>query len=118
MVQRNPRRQRQAVVAITVALGAMILWATLTPRAFPDPTTVPLDKLAHATAFFLLILPSAWAYPKALFVTVPFALVLGGAIELLQPLVGRGREMADFAMDVVGVGVGLVVGAGLRHARP
>lgn len=117
MVQRNPRLRRQAVVAITMALGGVILWATLTPRAFPDPAMVPLDKLAHATAFFLLILPSAWAYPKAMIVTVPFALLLGGAIELLQPLVGRGREMADFAMDVAGIGVGVVVGAGLRHAR-
>jgi len=117
MLQQNTRLRRQAVGLATALVGVAILWATLTPRALPDTGAVPLDKIAHATAFFLLILPSAWGYPKALIVTVPFALLLGGAIELLQPLVGRGREMADFIMDVAGVGIGLVVGAGLRQVR-
>jgi len=110
--------RHSVVMLLTVAIGLVVLWATLNPRALPETETVPLDKLAHAAAFALLILPSAWGYPQALIVTVPAALFLGGAIELLQPLVGRGREMADFVMDVVGVGLGLVIGTGLRLARP
>ena len=117
MLEDRPILRRRLSLAATVILGFAILWATLTPQTMPELELVPLDKVAHAAAFGLLILPTAWGYPRALAVTIPAALLLGGAIELLQPLVGRGRELADFLMNVLGIGLGLLVGAGIRRTR-
>lgn len=117
MLLANSVIRRQLSIAATVVITLVVLWLTLTPRELPHSDIVPLDKVAHAFAFALVILPTAWGYPRALVVTIPMALVLGGAIELLQPMVGRGREMADFVMDVVGIGAGLVIGLVLRQLR-
>jgi len=110
----NPPSRQSLALGATFVLGLAILWFTLTPQSMPDTRVVPVDKLAHLAAFAVLILPTAWGYPQALAVTLPLALVFGGAIELLQPLVGRGREMADFLMNVLGLGLGLVLGTVLR----
>lgn len=117
MLLANPVIRRQFSIAATVVITILVLWLTLTPRDLPHSDVIPLDKVAHAVAFALMVLPTAWGYPRALAVTIPMALVLGGAIELLQPMVGRGREMADFVMDVVGIGAGLVIGLFLRRFR-
>lgn len=106
--------RHRLAVSLTIALSIAILWLTLRPQTLPDFGTLPLDKIAHLIAFAALILPTAWLYPRALVVTLPLAVVLGASIELLQPLVGRGRELADFLMDLVGLGLGIVLGGVLR----
>lgn len=113
----EPSLRQGLALGATIAVGVAILWFTLTPQALPENGALPLDKLAHLVAFALLILPTAWGYPHALAITLPLALVLGGAIELLQPLVGRGREMADFLMNILGLGLGMVLGMVLRRRR-
>ena len=45
------------------------------------------------------------------------SLAFGGAIELLQPLVNRSCEMADFLADAFGAILGFLVAGALR-ARP
>lgn len=45
---------------------------------------------------------------------LPAAILFGGAIELIQPYVGRGRELADFGVDAVGVINGATLGLTLR----
>ena len=45
------------------------------------------------------------------------SIAFGGAIELLQPLVNRSCEMADFLADAVGAILGFLVAAALR-SRP
>jgi VanZ family protein len=109
--------RRRLAVLLTIVLGVAIVWITLTPQSLPESGAIPLDKIAHLVAFTALILPTAWLYPRALFVTLPLAVLLGAAIELLQPLVGRGREFADFLMDIIGLGSGIVLGAGLRRLK-
>jgi hypothetical protein len=106
--------RHRLALSLTIALSIAILWLTLRPQTLPDFGSLPLDKIAHLVAFAALILPTAWLYPRALVVTLPLAVLLGAAIELLQPLVGRGRELADFLMDLVGLGAGIVLGAVLR----
>ena len=64
-----------------------------------------------------LIFPGALLYLRSLIWLIPAALVFGAAIELVQPLVGRSAEMADFAADVVGVACGLVLGLISRRWR-
>ena len=56
------------------------------------------------------MLPVSALYPRALIWLVPWALIFGGAIELIQPLVNRGGEFSDFYADAWGVGAGFRVG--------
>ena len=58
----------------------------------------------------ILVLPSAALYPRIIFSVLPFSVTFGGAIEIVQPAVGRNGEWADFYADIMGVGIGTVVG--------
>ncbi|NLZ77233.1 MAG: antibiotic resistance protein VanZ [Spirochaetales bacterium] len=51
---------------------------------------------------------STWA-SKAILRTLVSGTLLGGIIELLQPLAGRQREMMDLVANVMGLVVGLAV---------
>ena len=67
----------------------------------------------------ILVLPSAALYPRILFSVLPFSFTFGGVIEIVQPAVGCNGEWADFYADIMGVGIGTVVGlcAGHRASR-
>jgi VanZ family protein len=66
-------------------------------------------------AFASLIFPGALLYLRSLIWLIPAALVFGAAIELVQPLVGRSAEVADFVADIVGVACGLILGLIMRR---
>ena len=107
----------RAALCTTWMIALAILWLTLTPQALPKRQSLPLDKVAHMAAFTALVLPVAWMAPRRLRLFVPLAQGLGGAVELLRPYVGRGREVADFIADAKGVVAGLILGTGLRQLR-
>ncbi len=93
----------------------MIAYLTLTP---PRPEALDgflSDKAYHVIAFAALIFPGALLYLRSLIWLIPAALVFGAAIELVQPLVGRTAEVADFVADVVGVACGLILGLTMRR---
>jgi VanZ family protein len=98
-------------LALTLAIGVL----TLTPVA---GTAVPgSDKLHHYLAFLALALPLSFARPRlALWIAVG-VVAYGGAIELIQPLVGRGRELADFLADAAGAVSGAALGVALHWLR-
>lgn len=98
----------------TVILGAVIAYLTLSPPQMSPPSLFS-DKAYHAIAFAALIFPCALLYARSLIWVVPAALLFGGAIELIQPLVGREAEFADFVADAVGLGVGVIAGLILRR---
>lgn len=100
-------------LAATVILGAVIAYLTLSPSQ-PSPPGLLSDKAYHAIAFAGLVFPSALLYARSLIWVVPAALLFGGAIEIIQPYVGRAAELADFVADAVGVGFGVVAGLILR----
>ncbi len=54
---------------------------------------------------------------RTLFTVIPAAILFGGAIELIQPYVGREGEWADFVADVIGIGCGVVLGLTIRAIR-
>lgn len=93
---------------MTVALTLMPLATVAAPGG---------DKLHHVLAFAALALPLAWARPGWI---IPVGLVLagfGGMIEILQPYVGRGRELADWIADLAGIALGSGLGLGLSRIR-
>lgn len=107
----------RTVLALTLGTAAAILLLALMP---PDELVKPPgnDKLKHALAFATLVLPSAAVRPRWLIWTIPFALLLGIGIEILQPLVGREGDLRDILADVVGIAVGTGLGALARRALP
>lgn len=107
-------KSRQMVIIATVALFAVIAILTL---AIPPKTTMLQgnDKLQHIAAFFALTLPAACYRPKWLLWMVPLAAGFGGAIELLQPLVGRSRDLADWYADLIGIIAGGALGFVAHH---
>lgn len=104
---------------ITLVLGGVILWLTLGPAGGPGGgLRHPYDKVAHALGFAALVLPTAVLQPRALLVVLPLALGLGALIEVVQPYVGRGRELADLVADVLGALGGAGVGLWIHRHLP
>lgn len=100
------------------ALGgtAAIAWLTISPWA-PSPQPLGLhqaDKVWHLLAFYVWGVLVALSWERPLWQLLIGGLFFGGTIELTQPFVGRDAELADLVADILGAGVGLWAGAGLR----
>jgi len=109
-LSKRPSLHHKVASLVTFAIALIIAGLTLTPMSLPDNGPDGVDKLYHAIAFAALVLPYSIIHPRALWWLLPSALLFGGAIEILQPLVGRSRELADFWADSVGIAVGVVSG--------
>ncbi|RFP88254.1 VanZ family protein [Rhodobacteraceae bacterium 63075] len=96
----------------------IIAWATLTPNPRAPDLNSPLsDKAYHVMAFAGLVFPTALLYARSLIWILPLAVVFGVAIELVQPFFGREAEAGDVLADLIGIGVGTVIGLFLRALR-
>jgi len=73
------------------------------------------DKLHHMLAFAALALPTAIFSPRDLPVTALLLIAFGAGIEVVQPYVGRNRELMDFLMDTAGVAAGAGLGLFVRR---
>lgn len=117
---RGPRREtparRALALALTACLAVIIGWLTLSPSQPHTPVffTLP-DKVYHAIAFAALILPPASLAVSVLPPIFAVALLYGGAIELIQPLLGRTAEIGDMVANIIGLFAGLAIGWGLRR---
>ena len=101
-----------ATIIIAFAIGLV----TLTPVE-KLPTVSGSDKVYHLISFAILTLPIAIIRPRAIWIILSLSIAFGGAIELLQPLVNRNCELADFLANAVGTILGVLVTRALR-ARP
>lgn len=108
LFQRVETRHRAALL-ITALLAFVIAYMTLTPIQMRDGV-LGNDKLYHLVAFGALALPVATLFAPAMVWVIPLCLAYGGAIELIQPSVGRSAEFADFIADTAGVFVGAALG--------
>jgi VanZ family protein len=100
---------RKTALVLTAALAVIIAMLTLMPVTVPD--AIPgTDKIYHLISFAALVLPCAIFYPRALLWILPTAILFGGAIEIIQPSVGRHGEWADFYADTLGVVAGAILG--------
>jgi VanZ family protein len=94
----------------------LVLALSLVPRPVPVPGRFPwADKVAHAVAYIGLAFFAVCAVDRR--GALPFTLVLaaclvfGGAIEALQPLVGRSRDIGDLIADAAGAAIGSTAAA-------
>lgn len=100
-----------ALASVLTALAAMLIaFGTLSPPGSGDSPLPLTDKQLHALAFAILVLPLGWVRPGWAPAIAAAALAFGGAIELIQPMVGRSAEWADFVADGLGCLLGLAPG--------
>ena len=109
-------RTRKIDIYTTIIIAFAIGLATLTPVE-KLPTVSGSDKVYHLISFAILTLPIAIIRPRAIWIILSLSIAYGGAIELLQPLVNRNCEMADFLADAVGAILGVLVTRALRARR-
>lgn len=114
-MQRTRDNSITASLAATLAVAALIGVATLTP--IQNPGVPGTDKSHHFIAFAALAVPLSFSRPRLAPWVVVAAALYGGAIEIIQPLVGRSGEVFDFMADAMGALIGGIAGAGLRWLR-
>lgn len=102
---------RRVVLAriLTAAAAAGILAASLLPQP-PRIDRPGSDKIAHLAAYGVLAFAACAAAGRrrlrAALLVIALCTAYGGLIELVQPLVGRARELADLAADFGGASLG------------
>ncbi len=107
----TPGRLRRLAYAASLATALAIAVLTLMP-APSLPNAPGGDKLHHFLAFAALVFPVVAVRPRAGLWMVPGAILFGGAIELIQPHVGRHGEWADVLANATGA----LIGAALAWA--
>ena len=107
--------QQASVVFLAVVL-LVVLGLSLNPR--PEAVLGRLslyDKAEHFAAYLVLgflafrVINRRAVFPVAL--AIASCAALGGLIEIIQPLVGRNRELADFLVDLAGAAIGVALSA-------
>ncbi len=110
-------RAERLALALSGVIAVAIAVLTLMP-APSLPAAPGGDKLHHFVAFGALVLPVVAVRPRQALWAVPVAIGYGGAIELIQPHVGRHGEWADAVANALGACMGAALGWGLhRGAR-
>ena len=101
----------RAYLALGRALIIVILVLSLAPLPAPPLHVEQGDKIGHALAYFALMGWYAQLFDtrRALFWRAAAFVVLGGAIELVQPYVNRDAEWLDLGADALGVMLGLLL---------
>ena len=100
---------------LTLALAGLIGVMTLTP--IQNPGVPGTDKSHHLIGFAALALPLSFSRPRLSPWVILAAAAYGGAIEIIQPLVGRSREVLDFVSDAAGAVIGGAAGVALWRLR-
>ena len=110
-----PVAPKTLVRVVTAAVAVAIIVLSLLPLPQPQlPGITFTDKILHALAYLLLSfllfasqLPGP--RPRLVLASVLGSLLLGGLLELIQPLALRRRELLDLAADLAGAGAGAVL---------
>jgi VanZ family protein len=92
-------------------LAAAVTFATLGPPRFRPHSDLGQNG-EHAFAFILIGLALGLAYPRHRLLTSVIAIVMIGAIELLQLWApGRPARLEDFVFDALAACIGMAVAA-------
>lgn len=107
---------RWAGIAVAGVFAMIIAVTTLSPMPAPQTVTTGIDKVYHFIAFGALIFPLILTDSRRWFWAVPLVAAYGGAIELIQPTIGRNAEWLDFGANISGILAGAAL-AEILHDR-
>lgn len=107
---------RKSGLALSIVLVLVVCAMTLSPMSGPGIVIKGVDKIYHFAAFLAIIFPLILTDSKRWYWAVPLVIAFGGAIELIQPSVGRSAEWLDFGADLTGVLAGAAL-AEILHDR-
>ncbi len=110
--------KRRISTVLWVCVNAVILVLSLIPMGQVVQHVSFNDKIAHGIAYAVLgfvtygfIVYHELFQSRSVFFLISSALFycwfVGGGIELIQPFVGRSRDVFDFLFDILGSSVGI-----------
>ncbi|MGL5683929.1 MAG: VanZ family protein [Marinifilaceae bacterium] len=117
MKKRNIKKRGVVAILAAVWISLVFILCIMPSDNVPDTgISIPhFDKFVHAVmfggvAFFLYAIFENLNKRKALACAFGIAVIYGGVIELIQPLLyGRGCELADWIADSVGALVAVLL---------
>jgi len=112
LLRLNARWWQAATAVLLVAITVL----SLLPTGAPDIPLARNDKVQHLIAYGALALPAALARPRFWPLLLGGFALWSGAIEIVQPHVGRAMHLADFAANLAGLALGAALAALLRRA--
>lgn len=96
-------RAKTIGVLISLTIAGFVTYFLLAPVPDTPAGRIPgIDKVVHFTMFFLIALPALCVAPRAWGWIVALVVIYGGMIEIIQPIFGRGRELADLIANSLG----------------
>lgn len=108
---------RRHWLALSLALLAFVTWGSLTP-GIVLPQVVHSDKTRHFLAYAAIAFPIGLARPRGWGWMLLALLGWSICIEIIQPFVGRSRDVRDFLANASGAGLGILIATGLRRFAP
>lgn len=109
--------QSKAALALTFLVAVIVAALTLAPISVPAPVENS-DKIYHILAFAALAFPISLFRPDWLLFAILVFAVFGGAIEIIQPYVGRECNLSDWIADLVGIAIGVSFGRAAAAVVP
>ncbi|MFT6927072.1 MAG: hypothetical protein ACJAZP_002701 [Psychromonas sp.] len=104
-------------LACTVFSLTVIMLLSLNPSV-NLPSVPGGDKIHHIIAYAILMFPVALKKPKHWPLIGLFFVCLSGAIELLQPLVGRQNDWLDLSANWTGIMLSILLAQLINKAFP
>ena len=109
--------------AIALIGIAILSFAPISPEDLPEGVIRQGFRVGHAPAYGLLavltlhvlrVTDLSKGFTQSVLVSAAAVILLGGAIELLQPYFGRSASLHDFVLNTIGVTVALVLLLAIR----
>ena len=100
-------------IIIFFIIVIILLFSLYPTHSIPDHNNNN-DKIGHLLMYLLLTLPISIVKPNYFYLFYLFFILLGGFIEIIQPLFNRHQDFLDFIFNVFGILLGILLGIIVR----
>jgi hypothetical protein len=114
-VANGQKKHKRVAIASAATFALAMIIAVLTLAPMPAAGPAGSDKAFHILAFAALAFPLPLVRPRMTIWVALGVIAYGGAIEVIQPFVGRQAEWADLLADGIGAVLGAVTGYALSR---
>ena len=99
-------------IIIFFIIVIILLFSLYPTHSVPDHNNN--DKIGHLLMYLLLTLPISIVKPNYFYLFYLFFVLLGGFIEIIQPLFNRHQDFLDFIFNAFGILLGIFLGTIVR----